>query len=197
MPQRVLGDTGDVLTLSYWPGITSLAPTTWIAALAAGDQAVRKSDLDDLAAGTWALGHYRWERTVVLSRFLTGEHFSVHCFQQADSGEPIRWYVNFEVSFARRSGIGIDTFDLFLDLIVEPDLSGYSWKDEDEDEYAQGRRLGLVDDSLHALVDVARERALGLLQNCAGPFAGSWPAWAPDPDWPLPLLPHGADQVAV
>ncbi|MDH6129741.1 DUF402 domain-containing protein [Kitasatospora sp. GP82] len=154
---------------------------------------MRKSGLDDLAAGTWTLGSYRWERTALLSRFPAGEMFSVHCFQHADSGEPIRWYVNFELPFTRRPSVGIDTLDLCIDLLAEPDLS--SWKDEDE--YAQVRRLGLVDDDLHALVDAARERALGLLQDRTGPFAGGWPTWSPDPVWPLPVLPDGAGTAAA
>ncbi|MDH6580272.1 hypothetical protein [Kitasatospora sp. MAP5-34] len=106
-----------------------------------------------------------------------------------NTGEPIHWYVTFELPFTRRPGLGIDTFDLCIGLVAEPDLSSWSWKDADE--YAPIRRLGWVDD-LHALVDTARERALGLLHDRAGPFAGGWPTWSPDPAWPLPVLPDGA-----
>ncbi|MEV7189024.1 DUF402 domain-containing protein [Kitasatospora sp. NPDC093102] len=189
MPQRVIGDTGDTLQLAYWPGITSLAPTTWIDSLRTGDTALRESGLQDLAAGTWTVAPYRWTGTALRSTFLAGEHFSVHRFQDADTGEPLRWYVNFELPHTRRPA-GIDTFDLFIDLVVEPDLSDWSWKDEDE--YAQGRRLGLVGDDLHTSVEQARRRALGLLQERAGPFADPWTAWSPDPAWPLPVLPDGA-----
>jgi hypothetical protein len=192
MPQRVIQDTGDVITLAYWPRITSLAPTTWITSLRTGDNVVRKQGLDDLAAGTWKLGPYTWERTELLSHFFTGEHFSVHAFQDAATGQPIKWYVNFELPYTR-TRIGIDTFDLFLDLVVTPDLSSWSWKDEDE--YAHGRRLGLLDDALHSAVEAARERALGMLQDRSGPFAVSWPTWSPSPAWPLPVLPAGADAM--
>ncbi|MEU8515951.1 DUF402 domain-containing protein [Kitasatospora sp. NPDC048722] len=190
MPQRVIDDTGDTLTLAHWPGIAGLAPTSWIDARRTRDDATRKSGLDDLASGTWTLAPHRWERTELLSRFLTGEHFSVHCFQDAATHTPLHWYVNFEVPHRRRPGIGIDTMDLAVDLVVEPDLSAHRWKDEDE--YEQLRRLGVVDERLHGAVDAARERALGLLQDRAGPFAGGWPAWTPDPSWPLPELPLAA-----
>ncbi|MFI9332132.1 DUF402 domain-containing protein [Kitasatospora sp. NPDC052868] len=190
MPQRVLDDTGEILQLAYWPGITSLAPTTWIDSLRTGDTALRESGLHHLAAGTWTLAPYCWTGTALRSTFLTGEHFSVHRFQDAGTGEPLRWYVNFELPHTRGPA-GIDTFDLFVDLVVEPDLSAWSWKDEDE--YAQGRRLGLVGDDLHTLVEQARQRALGLLQDRAGPFADPWTTWLPDPAWPLPTLPGGAD----
>ncbi|MFF1909966.1 hypothetical protein [Kitasatospora sp. NPDC058218] len=56
--------------------------------------------------------------------------------------------------------------------------------------------LGLVGDDLHALVERARQRALGLLQDRAGPFADPWTAWSPDPAWPLPALPDDEDGTA-
>jgi hypothetical protein len=94
-----------------------------------------------------------------------------------------------------RTRIGIDTLDLLVDLVVEPDLSSAMWKDEDE--YAHGRRLGFITDTDHRSVEQARERAVGLFQDRAGPFAGPWSTWAPDPAWPLPVLPDGADRTAL
>ncbi|MFJ5122386.1 DUF402 domain-containing protein [Kitasatospora sp. NPDC088548] len=188
-PYRTLADDGDVLELLYWPGLTSLGPTTWADAMRTGDHALRQSGLEDLAAGNWQLGPWAWEKTTLRSRFEAGVYFSVHTFQDAATGEPLRWYVNFELPYTR-TPIGLDTFDLFVDLVVEPDLSSYRWKDVDE--YQQGRRLGLIDDDLHLRVEAAREQALGLLQDRRGPFADTWPAWAPDPGWPNPQLPREA-----
>jgi hypothetical protein len=193
-PYRALADTGTVLELGYWPGIHSLAPTTWTTALRTGDDAARKSGLANLAAGAWELGPWAWRHTVVRSRFETGEMFSLHRFQDPDTGEPLRLYVNFERPIVR-TRIGIDTLDLLVDLVVEPDLSGHHWKDVDE--YTQGRRLGFITDAEHRRVEQARERALGLLQDRSGPFAEPWPTWAPDATWPLPELPDGADRAAL
>ncbi|MFD4661510.1 DUF402 domain-containing protein [Kitasatospora sp. NPDC058444] len=192
MPQRVVADTGHVLTLAYWPGIESLAPTTWITSLATGDDTARKQGLADLAASTWTLDPYRWQGTEMLSHFLAGEWFSVHCFQDAATREPLCWYVNFERPYQRQPGLGIDTMDLALDLVITPDLSGHHWKDQEE--YAQLRRLGVVDDYTAGQIDRARGRAISMLDNQAGPFAAGWPTWAPDPDWPLPTLPPSADE---
>ncbi|MEV0193128.1 hypothetical protein AB0I39_31930 [Kitasatospora purpeofusca] len=88
-PQRVVDDTGRVLTLAYWPGIESLAPTSWIASLATGDDTARKQGLADLVVCTWTLGRYRWTGTALLSHFLASEWFSVHCFQDATTGDPL------------------------------------------------------------------------------------------------------------
>ncbi|MFJ8443378.1 DUF402 domain-containing protein [Kitasatospora griseola] len=164
-----------------------------VEALRTGGDAVRKQGLDDLAAGTWTLGPHHWERTAVLSHYLAGEWFSVHCFRDAGTGEPICWYVNFELPHRRRDG-GIDTMDLALDLVVIPDLAGHHFKDCDE--YSRLRRLGVFDDCLDRQVQQARSRAITMLDNSTGPFGAGWPTWAPDPAWPLPLLPDGADRAA-
>ncbi|GAA2839989.1 hypothetical protein GCM10010441_75380 [Kitasatospora paracochleata] len=195
MPQRVIDDTGHVLTLAYWPGIESLAPATWITSTRTGDDTARRQCLADLAAGAWTLGPHRWENTELLSHFLAGEWFSVHCFQDAITHEPLRWYVNFEHPYRRRPGVGIDTMDLALDLVITPDLAGHHWKDQQE--YAQLRRLGVVDDYVGRQIERARGRAIGMLDDRTGPFAGGWPTWAPDPSWPLPTLPPGADEAAT
>ncbi|MER7701421.1 DUF402 domain-containing protein [Kitasatospora sp. NPDC097605] len=192
-PLYVLADTGATLTLAARPGIEKLAPTTWITSLRTGDPTARRRGIENLVAGRWELAPWTWRDTVVLSDFTSDEYFSVHRFLDPD-GRPLRWYVNFERPY-RRTAIGIDTFDLFVDLVVDPDLSAHRWKDEDE--YDQARRLGLVDDTLHRLVERARERALALLEDRAGPFASGIDAWAAPPVFPLPVLPPDVLTVPV
>jgi hypothetical protein len=75
-----------------------------------------------------------------------------------------------------------------------PDLSGYTWKDEDE--YAQGRRLGLVNDALHARIDEARQQVVALIETGSDPFAQDWSTWRHDPTWPIPVLPDDALTVS-
>ncbi|MFB4268166.1 hypothetical protein [Nonomuraea sp. GTA35] len=55
-----------------------------------------------------------------------------------------------------------------MDLIAEPDLSGYRWKDE------HARRLGLIDDRVHRRVAEARQEVVGLIETRRG--AGSRPS---------------------
>lgn len=74
-----------------------------------------------------------------------------------------------------------------MDLVVTADLSAYCWKDEDE--YAQGRRVGLIDDALHRRAEAARRHVISLVESRQGPFAGGWSSWRPDPSWLLPALP--------
>ncbi|MEV5508388.1 DUF402 domain-containing protein [Streptomyces orinoci] len=188
-PRRVLADTGRTLTLAHWPGVEGLAPTTYIDSLNMADRAAQEAARDrgfaDLAAGTWELGRWQWRNTTVLSRFEAGEHFSVHLFFDA-AHRPLHWYINFELPFVR-TAFGIDTRDLLLDLVVEPDLSAHTWKDEDE--YAQGRRLGIIDDAEHTRIESARERALALLSERQTAYFEGWLNWKPESGWPLPELP--------
>jgi predicted RNA-binding protein associated with RNAse of E/G family len=118
-----------------------------------------------------------------------GHYFGVDLF--FGGSEFVRWYVNFERPYVR-TRIGIDTFDLLLDLLVEPDLS-YRWKDEDE--YAHGRRLGLVTQAEHRSVQRARERVVELIERRAEPFDERWQSWRPDPGWPQPRLPAAVTTI--
>ncbi|MCC5574660.1 YgaC family protein [Microtetraspora sp. AC03309] len=160
-PHRVLADDGDRITLAYWPGIVSLAPCAWIASLETGNPAERDRMTVDLASGQWRLGRWTWRDTL----WVSGQRVGDYC--------PYR-----------RTEWGIDTFDLLLDLIVESDLSGYRWKDEDE--YRQGRRLGVISDMEHRAVQEARDQVIALIEQRRGPFAESWTI---NLTWPLPMLP--------
>ena len=187
-PYRVVNDSGNELMIACWPGVEMLAPTTWIEWLQTGDDQVRKQAVPNLAAGQWDLARWTWRDTTLLSWFGTDIYFSVHRFIRPDR-PACDWYVNFERP-CRRTKIGIDNFDLLVDLVVRPDLSGYTWKDEDE--YAHARRLGLIDEVTHASVDEARQQVLALIESRHGPFAQDLSAWRHDPGWVTPVLPADA-----
>jgi hypothetical protein len=77
-----------------------------------------------------------------------------------------------------------------LDLTVAPDRSRWQWKDEDE--YDQGRRLGLISDAEHRRVELARERAVAMVEAGGGPFAQELATRCPQAAAPLPVLPPDA-----
>jgi hypothetical protein len=95
------------------------------------------------------------------------------------------WYIDF-IRPCQRTPDGFDTLDLLVDLVVAADLSAHRWKDEVE--YAQGRRLGLINDALHRRVEAARQHVLSLVESRQGPFAEDWSSWRRGPSWPLPRL---------
>jgi hypothetical protein len=79
--------------------------------------------------------------------------------------------------------------------VATPDLGHWSWKDEQE--YAQGRRIGLITDTDHARVSLARERAVALLESHSGPFADPAAALTDPSGWPRPALPPEALTTAI
>jgi Protein of unknown function (DUF402) len=192
-PHRVIHDTGDELVLAYWPGIQSLAPTTWIDWLTTGDLTARDAAIATLAARRWDLDHWTWCETTWLSILTPGAFFSVNLFFDAQHHSLNRWYVNFQRPY-QRTPIGVDTFDLVIDLVVTPDLSSYTWKDEDE--YRHSRRLGIIDESTHEHVQHARDQVIAMIEGRHGAFGAPWADWRADPSWPTPTLSHDTMTVS-
>ncbi|WP_235032585.1 DUF402 domain-containing protein [Actinacidiphila yanglinensis] len=187
---RVLQDDQDGLVTACWPGAPSLAATSWVQSMVSGNNAWRGQGVEALAAGNWTLDTWTWQRTGLLMWHQSDLWFSINSFYDAGTGQQQCWYVNFQLPY-RRTALGFDTFDLFLDLVVTPDLTQWKWKDEDE--YAQARRVGVVTDAIHHRVEHAREQALSMIRSYHGPFRPDRrrPVWSPDPSWSLPDLPRG------
>jgi protein associated with RNAse G/E len=185
-PYRTVRDDGETVALAHWPGVESLKPTTWIRWLRQGDEGARAEAFPNLAAGTWELDGWTWQDTTTLTLAWENEYFAVDLVFR--DGTFTGWYVNFQRPFVRTT-IGVDTFDLLLDLVVDADGAA-RWKDEGE--YAHGRRLGLVSDAEHRAVGLTREQVLSLLAGRTGPFAYDWTAWRRDARWPDPVLPATA-----
>lgn len=187
-PYRVITSTDGTLVLACWPGAESLAASTFTSWLRTGDDSVRKQAIPNLAARQWELDRFTWRDTTLSICSSEGDYFSVCRYARPDE-TPLGhdgWYVNFELP-RQPTAIGYDTFDLLLDLIVAPDLASYTWKDQDE--YAQGRRLGLITDALHARVDQARQQVIALIKEQRAPFAGDWAIQHPAPGWRALILP--------
>ncbi|MEV0999304.1 DUF402 domain-containing protein [Nonomuraea sp. NPDC050202] len=186
VPYRVLQDTEDYLVVAGWPGLRGLVSTTLIDTITNGGHD-RDRPIRELASGTWELGWWAWRRTSVRSWYGLDAYFTIRQFFDAEH-RPLCWYVDFDLP-KQRTPLGIDTFDLMVDLIADPDLSGYRWKDEDDYEHA--RRLGLIDDRVHRRVTEARQEVVGLIETRQGPFAHDWTP-LPHETWPVPSLPEDA-----
>lgn len=192
-PTRVLGAGGGTATTAIWAGVRTLRSRELIAAADGQDPAaLRLRSLEALADGSFVLGTWVWRSNSFVTEIADGRWFTV-TRMFAPTGALVCWYVNFERPPTWRSG-GWDTFDLAVDLVVEPD-GRRRWKDEDE--YAHCRRLGLIAEDEHAAVTRAREEALDMLERRVGAFgADPEAAWRPDPAWPLPELPAPGTSAA-
>ena len=167
-----------------WPGVQGLAPSTWVTWLASGDQAIRGQGLTNLAARSWELTPFAWRSTIALRQAVMGRWFAVTAFFDPDGHRVKGWYVDFQKP-PTRSRFGLDTRDLFVDLVVGPDFS-VRWKDEGE--YDRAVTLGLLTDDERAHVADARKEALELVRS-RRIMRGSWEDWRPGPSWAAPVLP--------
>ncbi|WP_421110342.1 DUF402 domain-containing protein [Streptomyces sp. NEAU-S77] len=187
---RVIADTDTTLVTACCPGAEALWPSPYDRARSVGEPSVRTEAFEAMAAGEWELASAVWQETVQMLWKPPAAWFSVNAFYVPDGdGYRLRnWYVNFEHP-TRRMTSGFDTFDLAVDLVIDSNLSALRWKDEDE--YAHVRRLGVVSDTEHQAVELARTQVLAMLEDRAGPFAGTdqWATWRWDASWPPPRFP--------
>jgi len=96
------------------------------------------------------------------------------------------WYVNLQLPL-QRTRFGFDTADNVLDLVIDADLSFWSWKDEHE--LAEAVRVGRFTPDEAEAVRAEGRCALATLEARAWPFDRDWSGWRPDPAWPRPELP--------
>ncbi|WP_433207897.1 DUF402 domain-containing protein [Nocardia sp. CA-107356] len=112
---------------------------------------------------------WTWQRTTRLAIMYADRYFAIAPMWN-ERGEFLCWYVNFQLPFMRTAE-GVDTSDLHIDLVVEPDLT-YHWKDEDE--YALAIGLGLVPEAWQRQITTAREQAVAMIERRDGPFGEEW-----------------------
>jgi hypothetical protein len=100
------------------------------------------------------------------------------------------WYGNLQDPLTR-TPFGFDTVDHALDVLIELDGSGWSWKDEDELQLAVARGLFSEHEAaeFRRWGQVATEHVLKPLP----PFDRDWTTWQQDPSWQPPDLPDGWD----
>jgi uncharacterized protein DUF402 len=101
------------------------------------------------------------------------------------------YYVNLQSPLWPWEG-GFDYVDHFLDVVIAPDQSSWTWKDEDD--LAEAVRRGLLASEAVARVRLWGERAVEHVLLRQPPFDREWSNWRPDPTWPAPVLSEGWDR---
>jgi len=134
--------------------------------------------------------HVWWQYRVLVIKPKAAEH-AISLFWPEATGELECWYIDLMSPLAHHSA-GYDFLENGLDMVVDPDMAGWKWKDEDELEYAVERGVysrGEADE-LYA----EGERALARLRRERDSFE-RWRSWQPDPAWPAAVLPPGWDRA--
>ena len=167
-PYTVVEDTTDRLLL-YAP---------------AGVRWIKPVPPDRLRGPTWTLQEDTWY-TEALRIVAPGSRHSVLLLWTPGFRDLLLWYVNLETAMTR-TPIGFDYLDQLLDIEIAPDLSAWSWKDEDEFEGAIASGL-LPPDEARA-VRSEGEEVIAAFNAGRPPFDQPWPQWRPDPARTLPAL---------
>ena len=136
----------------------------------------------------WDGGHQdvTWHSTNVVRLYQEGDAFSIWVARDVATGKLAWRYINLEEPW-RRTAIGFDSRDLWLDLYTEPGSDDWLWKDEDEVEWlvAQGR----IDGSFVARARALGEDAVARIRAGTTMLDPRWDAWQPDPSWGVPAAP--------
>jgi hypothetical protein len=176
-PEIVVQDTPDLLALYLPPDAIIRQPIS---------PAGTKATYEDRLNLTWSLAEAAWKGLKRLRLSIPGAFYSVLLWFNSEDNALRAWYINLEEPLYRTTA-GFDYIDLFLDIIAEPDLSGWRWDDEDELREAVAR--GFVSEKTSAMLYSEGRKAIELLQSGNSIFNG-WETWSPDPAWRIPCLPE-------
>jgi len=181
----VVKDSPNEMVLALLPGTECIAPEGYLQ----GKQSdKRRWNYKDKY---WELEKYDWRTNRLLILLEPDKFYSTMYFWDHASNEFLCYYMNFQLPF-RRSASGIDTLDLDLDLIINPDFS-FEWKDEEDYQKAIGHEI--ISPEWVQGIETAKGNVLEKLKKRQYPYDGSWLDWLPDPIWSPPKLPADWDRV--
>jgi protein associated with RNAse G/E len=139
--------------------------------------------------GSWNLQTVAWSTNRFLMITRPENYYSVYLIWNHESDQFAGFYVNFQLPYTR-SRCGFDTYDLELDIVVDPDRK---WKLKDEAAYAEGIRRGVIKKEWADMVAMEKEAVIAAIERRDYPFNNHWLHYAVDPSWKPPGLPQGWD----
>ena len=181
----VVKDTPEELVLTLLPGTECVAPEGYLQGKQTDKRRWNFKETD------WELENYVWRANRLLLLLEPEKFYSTMYFWNHERDEFLCYYVNFQLPF-RRSHCGVDTLDLDLDLIINPDFS-FEWKDVED--YRKAIEHGVIlPEWIHGIED-AKGDTFKRFERRQYPYDGSWLDWLPDPSWAPPKLPKNWDRV--
>jgi len=184
-PTIVVKDNPDELVLTLLPGTECMAEETY----PQGKQHARR--WWDFKNNDWVLKPYTWHTNRLLLILEPDACYSTILFWDDASDKFLCYYINFQVPFKRHHAC-MDTLDLELDIIINPDFA-YEWKDLDD--YQIALEQGFVSSEHKQQIDDTKLEIFDRLEKRQYPFDGSWLDWKPDPNWEPPKLPENWDKI--
>ena len=179
-PTIVVQDTSELIAL-YMP-----------AGVLGKDTAHKPTPQEILAAEEIVIADYQWKRTDVLFLIVPGEAFSTYAMWETGTKNLDCWYVNLQEPI-KRTPIGFDTMDHMLDVVIEPDMNKWRWKDGDE--FSEAQEAGIYSKEIASKIWQAGEKAVRLITSERRSFYEKWATWQASPEWSLPKLSPLWDKV--
>lgn len=185
----VVQDRPEEVALAILPGAECFAPEGYINGKhGASGQWDRWGEYE---RGRWNMERYTWHTNRLLILLQPEKYYASYYFWRAVDDQFLCYYVNFQLPFYR-SEIGFDSFDLELDIIIEPN---YEWRWKDVEDYQKGIECGILRQEWIYEIDTAKQEVFERLEKHAYPYDRSWLSWSPEPGWSPPQLPKNWDQV--
>lgn len=169
-PVTVVSDTAEALVL-------------YLAAGTAYKMRTYESE-DRLPIGEWNHLDVEWTVDMLRIMFPGDQHAYLAFWNQERRFN--RWYVNLEREY-RRTAMGIDFVDHFLDVVIGADLKTWRWKDEAE--LSRAVSLNLVSRKQAEEIRAEGCLALSRLESQMPPFGQGWECWTSSSEWLVPMLP--------
>ena len=184
-PTLVVKDSPEELVLTLLPETECSAEETYPTGKQNGN---RRWDFKD---SDWKLEKYTWRTNRLLLIFEPEKFYSTIYFWNHERNDFLCYYINFQLPFKRNNN-SVDTLDLDLDLIINPDFS-FEWKDEDD--YQKAIDHGIIFPEWVQGIEDAKKDVFARLEVRQYPFDGKWLNWIPNPNWTPPTLPENWDKI--
>lgn len=147
---------------------------------------------ETMAAKEWAMAPRNWHTAGTLRLKNPRSLWSLWVFWEPDMTEVRGWYINIDAPY-QRTRLGFDTWDMFLDVVVQPDRK--TWRYKDEDEFAEAIEAGIFDEIEVQNIWDAAAQALQVIAENRKPFNSVWGTWRPDITWETPQIPDDWEEV--
>jgi hypothetical protein len=147
---------------------------------------------DLMVEQSWTMVPRRWHTAVTLRLKNPRAMWSLWVFCNAGMTDLKAWYINIDAPY-KRTRFGFDTWDMFLDIVVQPDRK--TWVYKDEEEFAEAIDVGIFSESDVAEIRATADQALELIKANHPPFDNVWANWRPDVLWEIPKLPDDWETV--
>lgn len=128
---------------------------------------------------------HQWRKTDVLILIVPGDSFSTYLMWEAGTKNVDCWYINLQEPI-RRTPIGFDTLDNMLDIVINPDMTEWEWKDADE--FAAAQKVGYYSIEKANAIWSEGEKAVSLVMTKRRSIYKQWENWQANPEWEIPKL---------